>query len=267
MSQILRYIKIYFVLFNNQLKVTMMYRVSFFVQLFVEFGYISGRILFVFILYSQVDSIAGWDENELLFLMGLNTISSELLLGAFAILNLRELPEMIKDGKIDLTLLKPMNSLFSLSLGRPYVSSFISAISGVVFMLIALVHLDIDISLLGLIGGLIVFIFGHVIGYCLLVLASLLSFIFINATTSERLMEVLILSFKINPHNIYQGYVKFVLWFIVPVVFMASIPADMIMHGLNIDYVLISFVLSLAFLIVTVKIWNLAIRSYTSAGG
>lgn len=199
--------------------------------------------------------------------MGLNIVSSEFLLGAFSIWNLREIPEMIKNGKIDLVLLKPINSLFSLTTQYPYFGSYISTLFGFVIMLYAYTQLGYSLSLINIVAGLFIFTMGNIIAYSILTLFTSLTFKFVNADTLVRIGEMLLLSFKINPHQVYYGGMKVLFYYILPVVFMASIPAETMLKGISAEYIILSLAIAVVFLFLTVKVWNYMIKGYTSAGG
>lgn len=65
-----RYIKIYCLFIKYSVMKMMIYRMSFIVELLVEFGYSFSRMFFIVVVYISVDEIAGWTYNEVLFLWG-----------------------------------------------------------------------------------------------------------------------------------------------------------------------------------------------------
>lgn len=263
-KKIKRYIKIYLLLIKYSFMEIVIYRVSFLVELAVKLGYQGVGILFLNIVYSNVKEIAGWNFYDIIFLAGIDIITSEILLGALSIFNLRTLPEKISSGNLDITLLKPLNCLFQVSLGHPYVMSFISTISGFYLMYYAIVHSTLTLNIFNLSIILILLICGFVIGYSILVITASLSFIFINTSTLPTIGEH-ILFYKSNPHHVYQGALKLILFYIFPVVFISSIPASTIVHGIEIKHLLSSILTSAIFLFLAIKIWNRMIKYYSSA--
>lgn len=145
-NKLLKYIKIYFKLFKFGFILATAYRASFLIEILVELGYQIGFILFFVGVLMNVKSIGGWTYHEVMFLAGLSIVVSEVTLGAIYVFNLSRLPEKIKNGEIDTILLKPINSLFYLSLGLPYFASFVSCLTGIYVMWISVVNGHLVIS-------------------------------------------------------------------------------------------------------------------------
>ncbi len=263
-KKIKKYIKIYLLLVKYSLIEITTYRVSFLVELAVELGYQGVSILFLNIVYSNVQEIAGWNFYDIIFLAGIDIITGEILLGALSIFNLRTLPEKISSGSFDNILLKPLNCLFQASLGHPYVMSFISTISGVYLIYYALANSTLTLNISNLSIILFLLICGFMIGYAILVITASLSFRFINTSTFPTIGER-ILFYKSNPHNIYHGTLKLIFFYIFPVVFISSIPASAVIDGINIKYILSSFCTAVIFLFLAIKFWNKMTKYYSSA--
>jgi len=262
-----RYAKIYLLLNKYQAMHYFTYRAGLYMGLVVDFGHSLVVIVFYQVLYSNIQEVAGWNYHEMIFLIGLNMLSSFVVLSSVVILNLNMLPEQIKDGKIDLTLTKPLNSLFYITLQRNYIVGYISMLPGFYLMYYGFSNLGYTLSLLNLLSGIVIFCSGYIIAYSILVMFASMSFRFINATTLARLGQRIILEFKMKPHQIFTGGLRILFMFIFPVIFMSSVPAEAIMQGVNVWYVLLSLALAAIFLFLTIKVWNFMIKEYTSAGG
>ncbi|MBN2016500.1 ABC-2 family transporter protein [Candidatus Dojkabacteria bacterium] len=240
------------------------YRISFFVELAVEFGYQGAHILFFNVIFSNIKELAGWSYHEMLFLAGINVITSEVLLGALSIFNLRRLPEKIRTGALDAIILRPLNSLFQASLGHPYIMSFISTISGFFLMFYAISHSDLSLNTSGVFAGIFLLACGFIIGFSILVISASFSFLFINTPSIPSIGEH-IFFYKSNPHHVYEGALKVIFFYIFPVVFVSSIPAYTMMHGPSGGPILIGGILAIVFLFAAITFWNKMIKHYSSA--
>src|SRR3989344_2363344 len=260
-----KYLRIYRINIKYALMVDTAYRFSFFLELFVEFGYQAVLILFMQVIFSNIGAIAGWSYYEILFLTGLNIISSDIIVGAFGVYNLWALPERIKNGEIDFVLLKPVNSLFSLALSQPYLTSFISSFTGIILMVYSVNQMHLTLNFINILSGMLMLGIGAIIVFCIMCIFGSLSFVFLNASQLPRLPSSMAFQFKIYPHQIYQGIWNFVLYFILPVIFMGSIPAETMLKGLKFEYLLLGIVLIIVFIFLTFKIWNKMIKYYASA--
>lgn len=260
-----KYIKIYLKLLKFAVIVATNYRASFFVEVLVELLYTLALLLFFRIIYFNLPNIAGWTLEEMLFLFGINIITSEAIVGGAYVFNLNRLPVRIKDGEVDFAFLKPISSLFNLSLGRPYISSFISIIPGFYLIGYSLQFLMSRISLSGVLAGTFVMLCGIVIYYSILVIIASFSFVLINTESLIKAGLWFVEDFKAFPHGIYRRILQPIFFYILPVVFISSIPASTVIKGIETKFILLAPILSLIFLLISIKVWNIMTRFYTSA--
>lgn len=260
-----RYLLVYKTFLKYSLIESTTYRLSFFISMIVEIGYQIVLIVFFSVIFTNVSEIAGWNYNEVLFLTGINIITSELLLGLCYLAGLKHLPEKIKDGVVDFALLRPVQSLFSLSVGRPYFISLISSFSGFFLIFYSLTRLHRVIPLVNLTSGIFVLFCGMLIAYSIIVILSSLTFKFINAEDLPNLAENTITYYKANPHEVYTGGLHTIFFFIIPVVFVGSIPASMIIRSIQWQYLVLAPILAVIFFFIAVRVWATMIRYYSSA--
>jgi ABC-2 type transport system permease protein len=265
LTAIKKYLKIYIAFLKFSIIFSTTYRFSFIIQLFVEFGYQAVVIFFFRIIYGNVQSIAGWSYYEILFFLGLNVITSEILLAICYIRNLDELPYQISRGNIDMALTKPINTLFNLSLSKPYFSAITSSISGVFLMIYSFSKLNLPLSIANFLQGVLLLSCGFIIAYSILVIFSSLSFVFINTTKIPEIAENIIVNYKENPHQVYQGIVRIIFFYIFPVVFLTSIPATAFLQGVGLNYIALALSLAAIFLFLAIKLWDNMIKHYSSA--
>ncbi len=174
------------------------------------------------------------------------------------------IPERVRNGTMDFFLLKPIDTQFSLTAIQIYPSSFLAALVGLLVMFRALPHINTTITLIHLLAGSIVFLNGLIIGYTILTILSSFAIIFINANFLVEL-PYQISKFGEKPHTIYSGILKFIFFFIIPIVFTASVPADVIIRDGTLWYVPMSIAITLVALFVTRKVWVILVNRYSSA--
>lgn len=261
-----KYLHLYWIGFKYSMQSSMAYKGNFIVCILVELVYQVAYFAFFGIIITQTKGIAGWGTNEMLILLGYNTIMSELITGMFIVWNTRELPRKIWNGELDRVLLKPIHPLFSLTLGTPYFPSFLSSITGVILVFIGFLNLNIALSLGNLIVSVLFFTFGYIIVSSILIIFSLFTFFFQDTWTLPRIGERVAYSFTTLPHNIFTGALKFIFFLIVPVVYVSSFSADALFNkSINYYMLLISGLLSVTFVLLILLVWKLAIKNYSSA--
>lgn len=260
-----KYLAIFRIYTKVSLMMAMEYRSSFFVELAVELGYTAWFVFFYLVLFDNISAIGGWTKYEVLFLAGLSLVIMELLVGFVFVWGTRILPEKIKDGDIDYVLLKPIHPLFSLTMGRPYLSALITTIPGFVMMYIAWRELQLLVSVQQIMGSIFLSICGLIIGYCLLAIPALLTFVFENAQLLPR-VGFSIVDYATRPHTIFAGVWKFVVMTFVPIAFIASVPSEILLKGMSIHMLIQGSVICCLFVYLTVWLWNTMARRYSSAG-
>lgn len=259
-----KYLSIYYYFCKFSLMELMAYRVSFLFEVIIDTGYTIWIIIFFQVVFGNVNQVSGWSYYEVMFLIGINLIVTYLIEGLIHINNLKYLPEKIKDGDLDLILTKPLNSLFMLSLSKPYLTSLLFTIPGFFLIHISLNNLSITTGWISLFSGAFILIGGMIIGYSILVLISSLSFIFLNTQALPKLALDL-LWYSNNPHTVYAGMLRFLFMVVIPVIFMASVPTSTWIHGVNYFYLILSVIFATTFLIGTIIWWNKVIKNYASA--
>lgn len=259
-----RYLKIYWRLIKFSASLEMEYRLSFILEIMVEIGYFIVTLFGMRVIFWNVSEVAGWHYNELLMLYGINMVFSELILGFAFCFNLRDLPNKIAKGSLDLILSKPINSQFAVSLWRPYFAMFPSLIAGIVIAIIGFKNTGISFNPIMIIPFIIIFISGLVMAYSLGMIISTVSMWFINADPLPMLAQEFILMSQ-NPYSIYVGVWKVVFLTLVPVAFMVSIPTSVLLGHLSLWWIPASVAVATIFLYVSHKFWNFALKKYSSA--
>ena len=260
-----KYLKIYWVLLKFSVIQSTTYRTNFFMEVLIELGYQIGFLLFFFVLFGHISEIAGWSYYEIVFLAGVNMVYGGLLWGMVFVFCLSRLPEDIKNGSVDMALLKPLHPLFSLTLGKPYFTSLLSLLPGAYLIYYSLSKLHRVVSLTDALFGIVIFCSGMVIAYSIAVILSSASFRFLNSATFPQIIERVIDMYTRNPHSVYHGVLRIILFFVVPLVFVASIPSSTILRGVEYEYVFLSIGLAAAFLCMAIVVWGRMIRYYSSA--
>jgi ABC-2 type transport system permease protein len=139
-----KYFKIYYHLLRFFFIKRSVYRQSFFIEITIEMAYFFLTIFMFEIILGQVQGIAGWNKEQVFFLIGFHTFNSSLMLGLVQVAGLIHLPQRIITGEMDFILLKPINSLFYSCCGQPYLTSLIPAFSGLIIMANAAFKINFD---------------------------------------------------------------------------------------------------------------------------
>lgn len=263
-TSIIKYLKIYWKLVRFSASLEMEYRFSFLLEIFVEVAYFIVTLLGMRVIFWNVSEVAGWNYNQLLVLMGINMVFSETVLGFAFIFNLRDLPNKIAQGGLDIVLTKPLNSQFAVSLWRPYFAMFPSILAGILTSYIGFRDSGITFNPQMILPFLFIFFCGIIMAYAIGMIVSTLSMWFINATPLPMLAQQFLFMAK-NPSSVFTGAWKVFFMTALPIAFMVSFPASTLLGKLTNWWLPASLVLALIFLKLSNVFWLFALKRYSSA--
>ena len=94
----------------------------------VEVLWFCGQIVFFSIIFGQVDRIGDWTKWEVVLLVGTHQIIAQIF-QAFFFVNIANIPELVRTGKLDSLLVLPIDSQFAVSTKQFGLDSMINAIA------------------------------------------------------------------------------------------------------------------------------------------
>jgi len=260
-----KYLKIYSHLIKFSAMTEMEYRFSFLLEWLVEFFYIIASFFSIQVLFWNIKEVAGWDFNEMLVLLGVNALFSEIILGVVFVFNLRTLPRKIMRGDLDLFLTKPISSQFVASLWRPYFALLPSLFPGLCMIYLGFKGGNFSFSLVGILFFLIMFILGLIMSYSIGMIIATFAFWLIDSSDPLPRLAEKVLQMSGNPFSIYQGLWKIIFLMVLPLAFMVTFPSMAILGSLSLWWLVPAIILSLFFLKLSNIFWNFGLKYYQSA--
>ena len=137
-----RYIEIYSIMLRNSLIREMSFKANFLLWMVVEVLWFCGQIVFFSIIFGNVDRIGDWTKWEVVLLVGTHQIIAQLF-QAFFFVNVANIPELVRTGKLDSLLVLPIDSQFAVSTKQFGLDSIVNAGLGGVVVCVALSRLDV----------------------------------------------------------------------------------------------------------------------------
>ena len=263
MNKILHNIKLYLSFLSASLKEMLIYRLDCIVGMVSQIVTQLVSIIFIWITFKNTDNLAGWNFEQILLLYGVTLISIAIV--DFCFDTLYDIgPKYIREGDFDKILLRPVHPLISI-IGSSYEFTSVGYFGLGLFLTInMLIKLAIPITFL-LIAKIIFFsIIGAMIIGAIMIVFSISSF------WTYKSNEVIWTFFKVYtftqyPIDIYNGFIKFLINFILPYTFVAYYPT---MNYLGIDKYMIylSPLIAIILWIIAINVWNWALKKYRSTG-
>src|SRR6201997_3768135 len=132
-----RYFEIYSIMMRNSLIRELSFKANFILWMLVEILWFCGQIVFFSIIFANVDRIGDWSKWEVVLLVGTHQIISQLF-QAFFFVNVANVPELVRTGKLDSLLVLPLDSQFAVSTKQFALDSVVNAIVGAVVVGVSL---------------------------------------------------------------------------------------------------------------------------------
>ncbi len=260
-----RYFEIYSIMLRNSLIREMSFKANFILWMVVEVLWFCGQILFFSIIFGQVDRIGDWTKWEVVLLVGTHQIIGQLF-QAFFFVNISNIPELVRTGKLDSLLVLPMDSQFSVSTKQFGLDSVINALLGALVVIISLARLGVVPGAGAVVLYLVALGFGVAIHYSIMLSLAAVSFWIVRA---QGLVYGYFnfLNIARYPDVIFPGLFRFVFSWIIPVVIVANIPARLLIKSFGAPgWLMLQMVIAASVVFWLSRFfWNFALRHYSSA--
>jgi ABC-2 type transport system permease protein len=263
LKTILRYLSIWQALFRASLVADLEYRTNIAIKIFTDFLWYFAQMLTFGVLYKHTDTLGGWDFHQLTVFMILLFFVDALYMTLFSE-NMDQMPAKVVRGELDLLLAKPVDAQFMLSTQKLNTAYCVNLIFIVIAFCWALTQLDggvpwsrLPLLLVGIPAGLAVM-------YSSKLFFSASSIYYGNVS---NLMMLWFQFYRLGtrPDVFYPSWLRYVVLGIIPMGFIASVPARMLVAPLD-WWLPVNAVLIACFSMAAARwYWNCAIRRYASA--
>src|ERR1700720_3457978 len=162
-----RYLEIWGIMLRNSLIREMSFKANFILWMIVEVLWFCGQIVFFGIIFGQVDRIGDWSKWEVVLLVGTHQMIAQLF-QAFFFVNVANIPELVRTGKLDSLLVLPVDSQFAVSTKQFGLDSVINAIVGAVVVCVSLSKLGIVPTPMSIFLYLVAICFGIAVHYSIM---------------------------------------------------------------------------------------------------
>lgn len=258
----MRYLKLIAANFKYCLLRILEFRAEVFSWTFISLFWALVHLMITNIIFGQVDSIAGWTRQEALVLSVTGSMFNSLL-WLFIIPSILDLSEKIRKGDFDFYLLRPVDSQFLVSISRFEFDSYLRVLA-MIILLFRLVPQAGPVSVFGILGFVILIGLGMVIYYSMFLLIATLCFWLIQLEALEDLFDTMVTMGR-YPTSIFEGGLRVIFFYLIPMVFVATFPVQVLLGKSGFELVVLGFVMAAVFLFASNRFWNFALKHYSSA--
>jgi ABC-2 type transport system permease protein len=250
---------------RNSLIRELSFKANFILWMLVEVLWFCGQIVFFSIIFGQVNRIGDWTKWEVVLLVGTHQIIGQLF-QAFFFVNVANIPELVRSGKLDSLLVLPVDSQFAVSTKQFGFDSIINAIVGAVVVGVSLSKLGIVPTPLSVLLYLVALGFGIAVHYSIMLSLAAVSFWIVRA---QGLVYGYFnfLNIARYPDVIFPRIFRFIFGWIIPVIIIANIPARLLIKPLEQPAWLMTHLIIASLIIFSLSrsFWRFALQHYSSA--
>lgn len=256
-----RYLHVVKLFWSTAIAAELEYRLNFVLAALSSLGGLAGSLFGLFLFYRTGYTFPGWTWEQALVILGVFTVFQGFA-GTFLQPNLSRIVRHIQQGTLDFILLKPISSQLWLSTHTLSPWGVPDLLFGMIIIGYAGMRLHLQVSNYAV--SLIPFGFGFVILYSLWFMLGATSIWFVKIYNVTEVLRGLLEAGRF-PMVAYPAAYRFFFTFVVPIAFLTTVPAEVILGRDNWAWIVAAGSLAATLLFGSIGFWRFALRFYTSA--
>lgn len=257
----LRYFRVLRLFWGTAIAAELEYRLNFLIAALTSITGLAGSIFGLFLFYQTDYTFQNWSWEEALIVLGMFTLLQGFS-ATFLAPNLSKIVRHVQDGTLDFILLKPVSSQFWLSTRVVSPWGLPDVLFGLLIIGYAGTRLDLGIA--DYFAGIPPLLCGALSLYSLWFMLGATSIWFVKIYNVTEVLRGLLEAGR-YPIIAYPATYRVFFTFVVPVMFLTTVPAQALLNRLESSWFLLSLALSIGLLWTSKRIWQFALRFYTSA--
>jgi len=210
-----------------------------------------------------------WGVGELTFLVGMTNLAWSF--GAFFWMGIWEIHWYITELGIEEYQIRPVNSILQIMAQNFWAGGIIQMSVGIIMLGLSIATFGLVITPIGIVLGLLALLLGQAALYILwATLASLAFWIGRNAGLIE-ISDAIEWNFARMPIDVMPHLVQHFLTFILPVIFISTVPTMMMLGQLPLEptllYLTVAGVLVFVWILIFNAVWQAGVKRYQPVGG
>ncbi|MFT7486585.1 MAG: ABC-2 type transport system permease protein [Candidatus Paceibacteria bacterium] len=258
-----RYLRLYISFLRFSFSKAMEFRVDFFFRVIMDGVFYATQIGFFSVLYGHTQELGGWNLGQtLIFISGFFLVDA-LHMTIFAN-NMWMFPILVNKGDLDYYLVRPVSSLFFISLREFAANSFLNVLLALGICIYALATYSEPLGA-GRIALYILLLLNGMVLYFILHIAFLIPVFWMHSARGLGELFFSVSKYCERPERIFDGYLRRILVSILPMSLVASRPAQQLFDGADAWTLLHLCAVTVGGLLFLAWFWKRALRSYSSA--
>jgi ABC-2 type transport system permease protein len=239
------------------------YRVNFFVQLLQSLIQVGTALVMLSLVYSHTDELNGWDQSQLLSLLGVQVLLGGVI-HTFIQPNMERLMDDVQQGTLDYALTKPEDSQVLVSVRMVRIWQVVEVVSGLILLVVGLAGVESSIGVVDALAFGFALLLGVVLVYCFWLVITTGAFWVVRM---EHVLELFEGVYQTGrwPVGVYPGWLRYSVTFLVPVGFAVTVPAEAVTSRLHWPTLVLAFGFACFVFAFTRWFWRFGLRHYSGA--
>ena len=229
--------------------------------------YMLTYLVFIGVLFNRVKLVAGYSYGEILLLTMMTQLSFYII-WSITISNTDLLAKNVKSGDLDLWMTRPVPLLWFVSFQKVDINSlFVDAVPSISFLMyLVMKNYSFIVTPINLARGTLVMIMGLIISHCFMFIMNLSCFWTAENQNMRNLAFELEFFGDAIPFEGYSTKFRNVGMLFVPSIITSALTTSVLLGKSN-DWFILPIVLfiTVVFLWLTLNMWKIALRHYSSA--
>lgn len=259
-----RYLGLYASFFRASLMADLEYRLNILTKIFTDILWYLAQASVFEVLFHHVPQISGWDIHSARVFMAIVFVVDAIWMILFQE-NFERLSWKVKQGELDLVLAKPVDAQFFLTLQKQNTSYVINTFLASVYLSWTISQLPQAVAPWKIVLFITVGIpLGLLVSYSFRLMFSTLSVVYTNAE-SINYVWYQIYRLGMRPDPFYPKWLRILVLTLLPVGFVASVPARLIIGDVEWWLILGGITMTTLLFLLSRYLWKKSLRHYASA--
>jgi len=259
----LRYLRLYWYLVKFSVSKTAEFRLDFFFRIVMDALYYAVQIIFYKVIFLSTGSVGGWNEPQVMLFVSSYLIVDAVQMTLFSN-NLWWLPQLINKGDLDYYIVRPVSSLFFVSLREFAFNSFLNLVMALGISIYFLNSYSISVTTTQITLYYLFSLLGGVLHY-FIHLTFLIPIFWLHTGRGLEQVYWPFTRFMERPDPIFTKALRLLITTLVPYAIMASFPTRILIEGQKSEIILHIIIVFILFGLFVRWFWYKALGQYSSA--
>ena len=258
-----RYIELWTQFLKMSWMSDMEYRLNFVLRVVGDVVWYAAQLSVFEVLFLHTTTLNGWDLNSMRLFMATLFLVDCIYMILFQE-NMDNISNLVKRGDLDFYLVKPVSSQFMVTFRKIGTAFILNLAIVVAYLIWTINNLNHSVTPLQLGIYALLVILGVIIYYSVRFLFGMLVVVLQDAG-NIHFVWYQIFRLGSRPDILYPPVLRFVILTVLPVAFMASVPARVLVEGVSLELLGAALVLAILTAWFSAVMWKQALKHYSSA--